>query len=486
MKKTVLAIVSLALLTFSSLSTLESCKSNNTDVTPTSASVSALSCGSATFSASAVSGSAYTATATVPYTGGNGVSYSAGSAIASTGVTGLNATLQAGTLASAAGNLTYTISGTPSGVGTATFALSFGGQSCSLALTVSSTSSGTTTTGSSSTITAVLSTTTSTNTSCASSTGLAQVVCLAEAFKATLTATQLSTMQLDYSLTNAKRWSNLPQALYQAKRVGINLGSLSSTQLAAFRDLMLIVLAQGVTNEGYDEMVGNLVADDYLATIGGGSDYGAGNFYVAFLGTPSTTGQWELQFGGHHYTFANTYNSGALTGFTPSFRAVEPMAAVTSNNRTYQPVEQERAAIASVLTGLSSTELITAKLSSTFSDILLGPGVDWQFPTTKQGLRVGDLSTNKQALVSNVIKLYVNDLDATTAASVLATYTTGLADTYIAYSGTTAMTTTNDYFRIDGPRVWIEYSSQGGIIIRNTPHPHSVWRDRTGDYGGNK
>ena len=23
-----------------------------------------------------------------------------------------------------------------------------------------------------------------------------------------------------------------------------------------------------------------------------------------------------------------------------------------------------------------------------------------------------------------------------------------------------------------------------GIIIRNVPHPHSVWRDRSGDYGG--
>ncbi|WP_461105034.1 DUF3500 domain-containing protein [Spirosoma koreense] len=48
------------------------------------------------------------------------------------------------------------------------------------------------------------------------------------------------------------------------------------------------------------------------------------------------------------------------------------------------------------------------------------------------------------------------------------------------------MITANDYFRIDGPRVWIEYSTQGGIVIRTPPHPHSVWRDRTGDYGGNQ
>jgi uncharacterized protein (TIGR02145 family) len=107
------------------------CLMNNPQVT-------ALSCGTATVSPATVyAGVNYSGTATVPYTGGNGLTYPAGAAIASTGVTGLTATLQAGTLASGAGNLTYTLSGTPSGTGTATFALSFGGQSCSFSVTVS-------------------------------------------------------------------------------------------------------------------------------------------------------------------------------------------------------------------------------------------------------------------------------------------------------------------------------------------------------------
>ena len=44
------------------------------------------------------------------------------------------------------------------------------------------------------------------------------------------------------------------------------------------------------------------------------------------------------------------------------------------------------------------------------------------------------------------------------------------------------METKGDYFRIDGPSVWIEYNTQGGIIIKTENHPHSVWRDRKGDY----
>ncbi|MDZ4809254.1 MAG: YHYH protein [Bacteroidota bacterium] len=108
------------------------------ETTPASATITALACGSGSFSATSTAGSAYSATATVPYSGGNGVAYTAAAAINSTGITGLTATLQAGTLASGTGNLSYTVSGTPAAAGTASFAIIFGGQSCSLSLTVNS------------------------------------------------------------------------------------------------------------------------------------------------------------------------------------------------------------------------------------------------------------------------------------------------------------------------------------------------------------
>lgn len=338
-------------------------------------------------------------------------------------------------------------------------------------------------TGTTSSITGTLAVIATTNTACASSTGVAKVVCLAEAFKATLSTSQVSTMQLTYTETNAKKWSNLPAGM--SARVGISLSSLNDAQLAAFRNMMVAVLEVGTSNEGYDEMLGNLVADDYLNTIGGGNDYGAGNYYLSFLGTPSTSGLWEILFTGHHYTQPYTFNAGQLTGVTPAFRGVEPAASISANSVTYQPFEQERQVFATMLGGLSTSEQSTAKLSATYSDLLLGPGQDGKFPAAKSGLKVGSLSSDKQTLVLNAIKLYVNDLDATSASSILTKYTSELGDTYISYSGTTAVATKNDYVRIDGPGVWIEFSYQGGVIIRDTPHPHSVWRDHTSDYGGN-
>ncbi|KAI9463099.1 hypothetical protein F5148DRAFT_1286230 [Russula earlei] len=408
------------------------------DSSTTGASISALSCSSATFSATATINVAYSGTATIAYTGGNGVTYTAGTAISSTGVTGLTATLAAGTLASGAGNLIYNISGTPTSSGTASFAISFGGQSCTLALTVN----------------------TAATTDCSSSTGVAQIICLANAFKATLSSSQITTLQLSYTLTNAEKWSNLPAAM--SARNGIRLGDLSSTQLAAAQ--ALIQAMTGTTaNEGYDEVKKVWAADDYLNANGGGSDYGSGNYYIAFLGTPATTGTFEILETGHHKTVANTYSNGALIGATPHFEAVEPVS-FTSNGTTYAPISQERDAFVALLASLSSTQLSTALSSSTFTDLLLVPGQEWKFPTTYSGLQCNGLSTAQKQLVLNVIKTYTEDIDDADAATALATYTADLDNTYITYSGTTAISTNHAQLTVKEQYVLMQLQTPLEII----------------------
>jgi hypothetical protein len=71
----------------------------------------------------------------VPYTDGDGGSYDAWQT-AAFGVAGLTASLAAGSFASGAGGLTYTIAGIPDTAGMASFALSIGGQACTVAVPV--------------------------------------------------------------------------------------------------------------------------------------------------------------------------------------------------------------------------------------------------------------------------------------------------------------------------------------------------------------
>jgi Protein of unknown function (DUF3500)/Secretion system C-terminal sorting domain len=316
---------------------------------------------------------------------------------------------------------------------------------------------------------------------CDNLTGVAKLVCLADEFKALLTASQIATLQKDHTLANAVKWSNFPINIYTG-RIGLRFDALNATQLAKAKEL--IQAAMGTTpNEGYQEYLALLAADKYLGQNGGGSNYGEGLYYIAFLGVPSMTGTWELQTGGHHLAVANTYSNGVMTGATPSFRASEPFSTFTIDGTSYAPMVGDRDALAAILASFSTSELATAKVTTTFNDIVLGPQKDWQFPTTKLGIKCSQLTTAQKNLVLAGIRTYVEDVDPANAASIMAIYTSQINDTYVAYSNTAALSAQRDYIRIDGPRVWIEYSTQNGIVLSGT-HPHSVWRDRVSDYGG--
>ena len=358
-----------------------------------------------------------------------------------------------------------------------------------------------------------------------SATGSGDVVSLAQAFAATLSQDQKASLQQNYTFANAANWSNLPDALLtgvamggapgggtggppagaptgdgarppsggtggpaggggqsSTGRVGLQTDALSDAQWTALE--ALLKAATGTAqDEGFDEVLQHLAADDYLADNGGGDTYGRGDFFIAFLGTPSGSGTWELQFGGHHLAIANTYTDGKLAGATPSFRGIEPFTTVEVDGESVQPEQQEAAAFSALLTSLDKTQTTTATLSKDYNDLLLGPGKDWAFPTTPEGIKGSDLSEEQKKLLLAAIDTYVDDVDDTDAAAILATYQSQLDQTYLSFAGTTGVDQVGDYVRIDGPQVWIEFSMQHGIVLDGA-HPHAVWRDKKSDYAG--
>ena len=305
-----------------------------------------------------------------------------------------------------------------------------------------------------------------------------QIVCASGTFIASLSTAQQASAVLPYSAADAVKWSNLPCGA--TCRVGVQLSTLTTAQLAYAK--AVIKAAMGTTTgTGYDQAMQILAADDVLGALRAG--YSSGIYFISFLGTPSSTGTWQLQFGGHHLAVNLTFKAGAVVGASPFFIGVEPKT-WTTGTTVYTPLKANQANMAAMLASFSTTQLATARLSSTFSDVLLGPGADGKFPATKVGIRASMLSTDQKALVLAAIKQWVQNVDDATAASLLATYNTEMDNTYIAYSGNSTLATNADYVRIDGPSVWIEFVCQSGVVYTSEIHYHSIYRDHTRDYGG--
>ena len=319
-----------------------------------------------------------------------------------------------------------------------------------------------------------------------STTAVADVVAAATTFIGTLSMSQQTALKPAFNSTNVTKWSNLPCG--SSCRLGLQLSSLTSTQVAAA--LAVVQAATGTTaGDGYNEIRQIRAADDNLGAVQNG--YGNGIYFIAFLGEPSTTGTWMLQFGGHHLATNITFSNGVVTGATPKFEGVEPLTFTTANANVLPtgtvcaPLSNEASTMLAMLNGLTTTQKATAKITSSFNDVVLGPGQDGNFPTTKVGLQCSQLTSAQQALVTAAMAPWVQDSDDATAASLLNYYQTQLANTYIAYTGTGNFTSSGDYVRIDGPNVWIEFVCQNGVVYQSQIHYHSIWRDRARDYGGN-
>lgn len=367
-------------------------------------------------------------------------------------------------------------------------------------------------------------TATGTATAGSDSSAVESVVTAANAYLATLSDDQVAQTVLDLTNDNAAAWSNLPCG--SSCRNGVEFSTLSDEQLSAANAVLQAALntSEGV---GLDQVMQILAADDVLnaaqasgtgsssgtggggtpsgdapsgapsggggdqsgapgggGDAGGGGGYSSGTYFLAFLGQPSVDGTWMLQFGGHHLAVNITYADGAVEGASPFFIGVEPTSWTADDGTSYAPLDIMKDAVQAMITSLSSDQLQQAKLSESFTDVLLGPDADGDFPQTKGGIAVSELSDEQKALVLAAITPWASIVDNQTSEDLLATYESELDQTYISYSGTTELTTQGDYIRIDGPSVWIEFVCQDGVVFSNQIHYHTVYRDHTRDYGG--
>ena len=303
-----------------------------------------------------------------------------------------------------------------------------------------------------------------------------KVVDAATAFLATLSADQQSAASFAYTDSAQRaKWSNFPNGFF--RRDGVKWGDLSETQRTALTTLLSAVLSAN----GMKMVQQQMAADDVLKKQRNSDNFGSDQYYVSFLGTPSATAAWMLQFGGHHLGINATVVGGNIT-LAPSLTGGEPIR-TTVNGQTVTIVEdvpQEVQDAYALLSGLDAAQQAKAIISTKSIDLVLGPGQDGK-TLQAEGLPGSAMATAQKTEFLTLIKERLNALNDNDLAVKMAEIEKNLGSTYFAWYGPSSAAG-NAYYRVTGPTVLIEYSPQqmGGDPIN---HIHSMYRDPTNDYG---
>jgi hypothetical protein len=328
----------------------------------------------------------------------------------------------------------------------------------------------------------------------------ADVVDAADAFLATLSEQQKATAQIELAPRLAAKWTNFPGG--SDVRNGVFYKDLKPEQVEAALKVARVALGE----EGFARYQEVRAADDAFAKGrggrgpggpdqkkaggdpakkkgdgfakkkggGGGMNFGAMNYMIAFLGKPSKTTPWILQLGGHHLAI-NLYYKGASGAATPYHVAAQPTLWKDEQGKTHEPLAPMRESLLGLLKSLTPEQSKLAKLEARFNDVYVGPGKDGKFPTKSEGVPVSELSDASKDFVKKAIAAWTGD--SPQGAEYRKLYEAELDKAKVAYSGDPSLSDRGDYVRIDGPRVWIEFATQG------SDHIHTIWRDRLTDYG---
>ena len=343
----------------------------------------------------------------------------------------------------------------------------------------------------------------------------ARIVTAAKAVIASLDEAGRAKVQFPFDSPQKAKWSNFPSGIFQ--RDGIKMGDLTAAQ----KDAVMNLLAVALSREGFQKVRDIMRGDEVLKTTdggrggprggpppggpppkgqaggppngqaggpppgqrgggrgrggpGGGLIFGEDLYYLAFLGAPSTTDPWMLQFGGHHLAI-NLTMAGSQATMAPSLPAAQP-ATYTFEGRTVRPLGRENDKAFALINALDEQQRGQAILSYRVSDLVLGPGQDGR-TIQPEGLKGSALTPSQQTMLLDIVREWAGIMADAYAEPRTQEIRGSINETYFAWSGPTTNGSAA-YFRVQGPTLVIEYAPQG-----NVDHIHTIYRDPTNDYG---
>jgi len=229
-----------------------------------------------------------------------------------------------------------------------------------------------------------------------------EVAAAGQKFLSTLDEAQRDKVVYEFDDSEQRqRWSNLPEGA--VRRGGLQMGDLTQPQ----RDAAMAVLKAALSSQGYDKTVQIVEADEVLrggagrgrGGRGGGPGFGRDNYFISFLGQPSATSPWMIQFGGHHLGL-NITLAGEHGTLAPSHTGAQP-ATYELEGKTLRPLGREVDKAFELLSSLDEGQRKQAVLTYQVRNLVLGPGRDGEM-IQPEGVKGSSLTEKQREMLAGL------------------------------------------------------------------------------------
>ena len=307
----------------------------------------------------------------------------------------------------------------------------------------------------------------------------------AEKFIASLNNVQLSRTMFPVDDPEWRKWMN--QHFYA--RQGVSFQEMTDAQRdAAFGLMRASLSARGL------ELTRNIMRlNETLAELSNDHVFlGEWLYYITIMGKPSATEPWGWQLDGHH-AIINYFVLGDQVVMTPHFVGSEPVRATSGKYKGLVILQQEQNDGLKMLQSLSDAQREKAILGfSKTGNNNLGEAFKDNIVLDYAGLRADSLAATEQRRLTDLVDLYVGNMDEGHARVKMDEFRRHIGNTWFAWIGGTEPDSVF-YYRVHSPVVLIEFDHQRPANLAKfardpqkptQQHVHCVVRTPNGnDYG---
>ena len=264
-------------------------------------------------------------------------------------------------------------------------------------------------------------------------------------------------------------WNYVPRS-----RPGLSLAELD----AAEREALHVLLRTALSAAGHQKVLNIIELELVLREVElAGFLRDPGRYFVVIFGTPDGRQPWGWRFEGHHLSLSFTLR-GDVVATTPGFFGANPAEVRGGARKGLRVLAGEEDEARRLLAMLDDAQRKQAVVDARSYGEIVTRAAPQVSPLEERGLPVATMTDAQRAQVRRILEVYAASFEPSIREARLARALEGFEAMRFAWAGPTERGRPH-YYRLQGPRVLIEYdSSQDG-----GNHIHTVWRDFNGDFG---